>query len=254
MGDLSGGHLEQVIVTVTGAVGSQRTLYGVKSLLVSMTRTAHATRWRSRSHPRLSVAVIVDAAVQLIEREGAAALSMRRLGAGLGVEAMALYHHIASREDLVRAIGDRLLEPLHELELPDDWRASCRLFAIALRDIALGRPATFRLVGLHPLDTASSLLPVERLLGVLVGQGFAPADALGIYRAVASYGRGYALAEATGFTVDAGRPAGRERLNRLAVDAFPILAGRSEELAALDAAAGFTHGLDALLSGLPEPS
>jgi hypothetical protein len=51
--------------------------------------------------------------------------------------------------------------------------------------------------------------------GVLVAQGFAPADALAVYRAVASYARGYALAEATGFTVDFAQPSGREPLSAL---------------------------------------
>jgi hypothetical protein len=76
------------------------------------------------------------------------------------------------------------------------------------------RPATFRLIGLQPFDSPASLRPVERLLGVLVAHGFAPADALAVYRAVASYARGYALAEATGFTVDAAE--GRARTTECA--------------------------------------
>jgi len=202
----------------------------------------------------LSVDLIVDVAVALIERDGPAALSMRRLGSELGVEAMALYHHLASRQELLRAIGDVLLGPLYDLELSDDWREACRRFATALREIALARPATFGLLGLQPFDTPLSLGLVERLLGVLVCGGFAPADALGVYRAVASYARGYALAEVTGFTVDAARPAGRERLAVLRADDFPILAGRAEELVALDADSGFERGLRALLDGLPDPS
>ena len=186
----------------------------------------------------------------LIERQGPDALSMRRLGAALGVEAMALYHHFESREVLLRAIGDRLLEPLHQLELGDEWPEACRRFAIALRDLAVARPATFRLLGLQPLDTPASLRPVEQLLGVLVAQGFNPPDALAVYRATVSYARGYALAEATGFTVDAARAAGRRRLAGLPTGAFPILSGRARELAELDADAAYELGLDALLTGL----
>ena len=77
--------------------------------------------------------------------------------------------------------------------------------------------------------------------------------ALGIYRAIVSYARGYALAEATGFTVDAAHPAGRRRLRALPKDAFPVLAGRAKELAELDADAGYELGLNALLSGLTNP-
>ncbi len=218
-----------------------------------MVRAVDSPARRSRPKRGLSLDLILDAAMALIERDGSDALSMRRLGAELGVEGMALYHHVAGRDELLRAIGDRLREPLHDLQLTDDWRAACWRFATALRDIASARPATFRLVGMQPFDTPRSLRPVERLLGVLVAQGFGPADALGVYRAVASYARGYALAEATGFTVDLAQPSGRERLSALAPDEYPILAGRAQELAALDADSGYERGLRALLDGLPNP-
>jgi AcrR family transcriptional regulator len=218
-----------------------------------MVPTIDPPRQLGRSQGRLNLELIVDGAVALIEREGVEALSMRRLGRELGVEGMALYHHVTNREGLTRAIGDRLLEPLGALDPTDDWREACRRFATALREIALARPGTFRLVGSQPLDSPSSLRPVERLLGALVAEGFAPEDALGVYRAVASYARGYALAEATGFTVDASRTTGRRRLEALGRDEFPILAGRADELAALDAGSGFERGLRALLDGLPDP-
>ena len=78
------------------------------------------------------------------------------------------------------------------------------------------------------------LRPVERLLDAPSAAGFAAQEALAVYRAVASYARGYALAEATGFTVDAAHAAGRQRLRALSPGAFPILAGRADELARLD--------------------
>jgi AcrR family transcriptional regulator len=218
-----------------------------------MVRNADPTRARRRPRRTLTRGRILDAAVSLIERDGPGALSMRRLGAELGVEGMALYHHIAGRDELLSAIGDRLLEPVHDIDLKGGWREACAQFATALRDIAVAHPATFRLVGLEPFDTPASLRPVERLLGVLVAEGFTPPDALAVYRTVASYARGYALAQATGFTVDAARPSGRARLRALAPDEFPILAGRAAELAALDADSGYERGLSAVLAGLPAP-
>lgn len=218
-----------------------------------MPRTATSASPRKSPQGPLNREVILDGASALIEREGPGALSMRRLGAALGVEGMAIYHHFESREALLTAIGDRLLEPLEQLELGDDWREACRRFATTLRDVALAQPATFQLLGLQPLDTEFSLRAVERLVGVLVERGFAPDIALGIYRATASYARGYALAEATGFTVDAAQPAGRRRLAALPRDEFPILAGRARELTGLDAEAGYELGLQALVNGFPDP-
>jgi TetR/AcrR family transcriptional regulator, tetracycline repressor protein len=214
-----------------------------------MSPVAEAAHRSARRRP-LSRELILDRAVALIERDGPDGLSMRRLGRELGVEGMALYHHLAGRDELLRAIGDRLLEPLRDLDLTDDWREACRRFATALRDIARASPATFQLVGLEPFDTPASLHSVERLLAVMIDDGIAPAEALAAYRAVASYARGYALAEATGFTVDAAQPSGRARLRALPVDEFPVLAGLGRELAALDADRGFEVGLRALLDGL----
>jgi AcrR family transcriptional regulator len=222
-------------------------------VVVTVPRTRASTSSSQKSQRPLNRDLILNGAVALIEQQGPDALSMRRLGSQLGVEAMAIYHHFDSRDELLSAIGDRLLAPLDELDLGADWRQACWRFATALRDLAVAQPATFRLLGLQPLDTPSSLRPVERLLGVLVGGGFSPPAALAIYRTTVSYARGYALAEATGFTVDAARVAGRRRLAALPPDEFPILAGRARELANLDADSAYELGLDALLRGLADP-
>jgi AcrR family transcriptional regulator len=193
---------------------------------------------------------IVTSAIALIERDGPDGLSMRRLGARLGVQGMALYHHFASREELLDAIADELLAPLDQVELTDDWSEACRRFATTLRSIAARRSAAFQLIGLQPFDSTSALRPVERLLQVLVNAGFPPHRALAIYRAIVSYARGYALAEATGFTVDASRQEGRRRLRALPAAEFPILARQAEELAALNADDAYLMGLEAMLRGL----
>ncbi len=206
----------------------------------------------SHRQPPLNREAILDGAIALIERDGPDALSMRRLGALLGVEGMAIYHHFSGREDLLAGLAGRLLRPLGELELGAEWRAACRAFATGLRRIAVARPATFKLAAMEPLPS-ESLAPVERLLEVLTGAGFDPGTALAIYRATVSYARGYALAEATGFTVDAAGPGGLGRLLALPVDRFPILAGRAAELIELDADQAFELGLCALLAGLAGP-
>lgn len=216
-------------------------------MLMPPSRSHHTANRRPLTRER-----ILDVAIALIERDGPEALSMRRLGAALGVEGMAIYHHFAGREDLLGAIAERLLEPLGELEHRSDWREGCDDFATTLREIAVQWPATFRLVGMEPLGEVL-LLPVERLLVTLVDAGFDPGTALAIYRATISYARGYALAEVTGFTVDAAGGSGLERLQALRADAFPVLAGRARELAELDPDRAFRLGLDALLRGLEGP-
>jgi AcrR family transcriptional regulator len=218
-----------------------------------MARNARSASSQGKPHTPLTRDLILDHAIELIEKEGPGALSMRRLGSSLGVEGMAIYHHFKNRDRLLDAIGDRLLTPLHELTLSPDWREACRQFATTLRNLAVGWPATFQLLGLQPFDTPASLQPVERLLRVLLDSGFDPAHALGIYRATVSYARGYALAEATGFTVDAAHASGRETLATLPADEFPVLAGQVSEMSGLNADAGFELGLQALVSGMTDP-
>ena len=76
-------------------------------------RPRRGSAGRHRRTP-LSRRSIVTSAIALIERDGPDALSMRRLGGRLGVEAMALYHHFGSRDELITAIADDLLAPLED--------------------------------------------------------------------------------------------------------------------------------------------
>jgi AcrR family transcriptional regulator len=153
-------------------------------------------------HANLSRELIVGEAIRLIERDGEAALSMRRLGSALGVQAMSLYHHVGSRDELTAAIAERIFEPARQLELEAGWREAAATFGRALRRVAVDHPQSFRLVGLGPLDAPRNL--AEHLLEVLSGAGFSREDALALYRGIASLARGYALGETYGFTVGVG--------------------------------------------------
>jgi len=202
----------------------------------------------------LSRARVLEAAIMLVERDGGDALTMRHLGDELGVEAMSIYNHVPSRDALLDGIGELLMGRLTGPPAGTPWRDACRDFAHELRSIALEAPQAFRLIGLRPMRSAAALAPIERLLQCLVGAGAEPANALAIYRALASYARGYALAEATGFTIDASTPTGLVPLRTLRTGEFPILRGRASELAALAPDDGFELGLQALLDGLRDPT
>ncbi|QEC48199.1 TetR family transcriptional regulator [Baekduia soli] len=204
------------------------------------TRTRRAGLTRER---------ILRAALALVEREGAEALTMRRLGDELGVEAMSLYNHVPNREAVLDGLGELLMARIEIPEPGSDWTDACRAFAGQLRTLTLHHPQAFRLIGLRPLASPAALRPVERLLQCLVSAGSTPAAALGVYRSVASYARGYALAEVTGFTVDASTAAARRPLRALAAEEFPVLRRSVKELSALTPDQAFASGLEALLAG-----
>jgi AcrR family transcriptional regulator len=78
------------------------------------------------TRPRLSRQRVLDAALALADARGIDALSMRSLGAELGVEAMSLYHHVSNKDDLLAALVDRVFA---EVELPaddDGWKEAMR--------------------------------------------------------------------------------------------------------------------------------
>ena len=82
---------------------------------------------KKRVRGRLSREMIEDAAFEVIEREGLAGFSMRKLAAALGCEAMSIYHHFPSVAHLHEALVDRLVG---SLEMPDaslPWRQRMRI-------------------------------------------------------------------------------------------------------------------------------
>lgn len=203
----------------------------------------------TRGGPLNRVAVL-DAAIALVERDGVGALTMRRLGAELGVEAMSLYHHVPNRDAVLTGMAERLMSQLQPAPPGAGWQDAAEWFARQLRVVATSSPQTFALTAMRPLQATGALEPVEALLAALVRAGATPATALVAYRALASYARGYALAEVAGFTIDPVSAAGDDTLGGLDAEAFPILGGRRDELGDVESDRAFDVGLQALLDGL----
>ena len=118
---------------------------------------------------------MVERAVDLTDAEGIDALTMRRLGSELGVEAMALYTHVRSKDDLLAAIGSRILTEL-EIEPRElaDWRGRIETVCRAWATLREQHPNSFALI--YRADTG--VVPVtEELMDALLTAGFAGADA-----------------------------------------------------------------------------
>ncbi len=78
---------------------------------------------------------VMGAAIALADEEGIEALSMRKLGQALGVEAMSLYNHVKNKDDILDGIVDMVVSDF-ELPPPDtDWKAAIRRTAISAHDV-----------------------------------------------------------------------------------------------------------------------
>ena len=151
---------------------------------------------RSRGRPALPLDRILAAAVELVDEQGAEALSMRSLAQRLGSGTATLYRHFSNRSELVSMVIDHILG---ELDLDADTVAelprqqACTLFAQHMFD-ALGRHGNVAslLIEYTPMGP-NALANRELCLTVLLGSGFPPAVAAHAYATLARYVLGFAI-------------------------------------------------------------
>jgi TetR/AcrR family tetracycline transcriptional repressor len=105
---------------------------------------------------------VVERALELADEDGIDAITMRRLGALLGVEGMALYTHVRDKDDLLSAVGVRLLDELElEPRAHDDWRGRIESIARAWSGLRAQHPRSFPLVfraGAHVLPLTEEMM------------------------------------------------------------------------------------------------
>ncbi|GII92235.1 TetR/AcrR family transcriptional regulator [Sinosporangium siamense] len=139
---------------------------------------------------------IVAAAVDLIEREGADAVSMRRIATELGVGVMSLYNHVPNKSSLLDGVAESVMA---QIEFHDDisapWQEQVLAQARALRQIAMHYPRCTLVVLTRQLRTPAGLLPTERALATLKRAGFERDQAVSVLRAFVAYIVGCLLRE-----------------------------------------------------------
>jgi AcrR family transcriptional regulator len=207
---------------------------------------------------RLSRELVLSAALTLVDSEGLDALTMRRLGQELGRDPMSLYRYAANRAALLDGVSELVLNELAIFPDDPDWQAQLRRIAHDLRLLALRHPNVVPLLVTRPLSTPlglrplGTLRPLEQILSLLIDAGFAPADALHVYRAYYGFLYGHILNELQEFIVD---PEENEALLRLGLHRlppkdFPHLRVLAPILSGYDGRAELDQGLSILLAGL----
>jgi AcrR family transcriptional regulator len=115
---------------------------------------------------------VLRAAVELADRDGIEAVSMRRLGQELGVEAMALYRHVRDKDDIVDGATDAVVGEIQLGEPVDDWKTAMAGLAHEARQVMLRHPWAPAVIVDRKQVGPSTLRHVDRVLGILRGGGF----------------------------------------------------------------------------------
>jgi AcrR family transcriptional regulator len=237
---------------------------------------AHARRENEADHParrasdrgrygRLSQERVLASALDLVDREGLGALSMRRLGTELGVEAMALYRYASSKDALL----DGLVEALY-LELEGRlaaepgpgatadtpaWRAELHRIARATYEVCLAHPQAVPLLTTRMLAVPLARRPLavlkdhERVLALLREAGLDESRASAVFRAFTAWLLGYVSVELRPVVDNPEEtdPAFRMGLHRLSPQELPTLRGAAVSIAEQGGPEDLATGLDALL-------
>ncbi|MBC9727979.1 TetR/AcrR family transcriptional regulator [Streptomyces sp. TRM68367] len=212
---------------------------------------------------RLSRERVLASALELVDREGLSALSMRRLGTELGVEAMALYRYAASKDALLDGLVEALYlelearlaaEPGPEPGVPA-WRAGLHRMARATYDVCLAHPRAVPLLATRMLAVPLARRPTavlrdhERVLALLREAGFDDVRSGAVFRAYTAWLLGYVSVELRPMVdnPDEPDPAFRLGLHRLSAQELPTLRETAATLADRGGPEGLAAGLDALL-------
>lgn len=202
----------------------------------------------------LNTTRVLEAAVALADRTGIDGFGMRRLAQELGVVPMALYKHVANKDELLNGMIDIVFSEIDAPSGDADWKAALRRRAVSARE-ALKRHSWA--IGL--METAApgpaNLRNHNAVMGCLREAGFSFQTAIHAYSVQDAYIYGFALQEQTlGFETpeSAGEAAQRRAETIDAADQYPYLVEIVTQLAetGFDNTTEFEWGLDLILDGL----
>jgi AcrR family transcriptional regulator len=196
---------------------------------------------------------VLRAAVRLADAHGLESLTMRRLGQALGVEAMSLYNHVASKDDLLGGIVDLITAEFDVPDLDSDWKAALRQSAISAHEVLLRHPWASSLIESRLTLGPARMRYLDAIVGVLRGAGFSTQLASQAIMALDSHTYGFTLQEQSWSFDRADGAALATSLARAVPEReYPFLS----EMIALAASApteiplDFPFGLDLILDGL----
>lgn len=206
--------------------------------------------------PRLTREVIIQASLRIVDNEGLEAFSMRRLGAELKANPMAVYYHFPNKSALLDGLVEAVMSEI-DLTLDDPSNPveeRLRIAAHVYREVLLAHPHAMQVIAVRSPSTAASFRPVEFLLGLFRQAGILPTNAIAAVNIFAQFVRGVVLAEVQNLTdTELARQADCtiDSISRtLSPEDFPLMHEVMAKTDIIGCEAEFDLGVRALIRGL----
>ena len=203
---------------------------------------------------RFTVEEIQAAALQIVDRDGLAGLSMRTLAGALGTGAMTLYNYVRDRDQLEELVAEAVIAGVTLPDSGGDWVGDVRAVATAMWRQVRAHPNAIPLVLTRRTVSPTSYSAAEKLVDALSRGGLDDAALLGAFRAVLSLVMGSAQVELAGPLAGPDRDDQQRqvaaRIGGLAADRHHRLAALAEVSQRSTAEADFERALDLLLTGI----
>jgi AcrR family transcriptional regulator len=210
-----------------------------------------------RGRPPRSLERIVGVALEIVDEVGRDAFSMRLLADRLGSGTATLYRHLASKDELMVYVVDRILGEVDiETDAPDTlggttWQQAIARGASAFSEVLQNHPNALPLLVSQVPVGPNALLNRERSVAVLLACGFPPDLAARAYTAVAHYVVGFALQQhAPGAPQREDAAKLRDFYRALNANTYPATVAAADELTSVPLDEEFRFGLQLVLDGI----
>ena len=209
----------------------------------------------TKQREKLSRDRVVEAALRIMDAEGLDAVTMRRVGRELGVEAMSLYNHVRDKDDLLDGIREHVLSLFVDPGTEGPWEERARSAARTWRQVLRSHPNTLVLISESKATmTPGAIRPTEITLRLLRETGLPEDEAVKVFCAFGGFIIGFVMFE-VGMTPSIGTsaaeaPTPEQITAALPADEFPCFLAALPCLMHDDLDQRFEYGLDLLLDGL----
>jgi AcrR family transcriptional regulator len=142
--------------------------------------------------PKLALEQLVAVAAEMIEAEGLAGLTMRRVAERCGVTTMALYRHVRTKDDLIALVANQAMGDFRIPEvIGDDWRDQVAAVARAQYHFLLDHPEFVSIFASRPINSVVAFRSIEAVLGALHRAGLDDEAAVSAHDVLVSFIRGF---------------------------------------------------------------